>query len=284
MIKHYTISKFYLFFSIMNIFMASMENFFAYTPMQYFAVSHLLSFTFAVMIAALVYFVMTTKQVSAKYRVLSAISGVVMISAFLILYFQAQAWESAFTFNELTGMFEKVEGELFTNGYRYLNWLIDVPMLLIQMVIVIAVAWAKRFKLGSKFVFSGVMMILTWYVGQFFEVTSNLQLFVWGAISTVFFIHILYLMNNIIKTGIADSAMPKSAKKILSNIWILFLVTWILYPIAYIMPAISMTAEWVVVRQLLFTIADVWAKVIYGIMIMQVVQIRSKAEGYVMAD
>jgi hypothetical protein len=50
------------------------------------------------------------------------------------------------------------------------------------------------------------------------------------------------------------------------------------------MPAISMTADAVVIRQLLFTIADVWAKVIYGIMIMQVVQIRSEAEGYVQAD
>lgn len=91
-------------------------------------------------------------------------------------------------------------------------------------------------------------------------------------------------MNKIIKTGIEDAAMPPKAKKILSNIWILFLVTWMLYPIAYIMPAISMTADAVVIRQLLFTIADVWAKVIYGIMIMQVVQIRSEAEGYVQAD
>lgn len=101
------------------------------------------------------------------------------------------------------------------------------------------------------------MMILTGYVGQFFEVTSNIQLFIWGAISTVFFVHILYLMNNIIKAGIEDAAMPPKAKKILSNIWILFLVTWMLYPIAYIMPAISMTADAVVIRQLLFTIADV---------------------------
>lgn len=125
----------------------SMENFFAYTPIQYFIVSHLLSFTFAVMLAALVYFVMTIKQTSAKYRILSAISCVVMISAFLILYLQAVSRDTTFQFVESTGMFEKVDGKLFTNGYRYLNWLIDVPMLLLQMVLIMTLTSAKRFKL-----------------------------------------------------------------------------------------------------------------------------------------
>ncbi len=262
----------------------SMENFFAYTPIQYFIVSHLLSFTFAVMLASLVYFFMTIKQTNAKYRILSAISCVVMISAFLILYLQAQSWDTTFQFVESTGMFERVQGELFTNGYRYLNWLIDVPMLLLQMVLIMTLTSAKRFKLWAQFVFSGVMMILLWYVGQFYEVVDHTQLVIWGALSTVFFVHILFLMYKIIRLAIADSGTPQSAKKILYAIRILFLITWLLYPIAYAMPMISMTSQWVVIRQLLFTIADIGAKVIYGIMLMQVAMIRSEWEWYTMTD
>jgi bacteriorhodopsin len=51
-----------------------------------------------------------------------------------------------------------------------------------------------------------------------------------------------------------------------------------LYPIAYLMPVISLTAEGVVVRQLLFTIADIVSKVIYGILLMRLASIKSKNE------
>ncbi len=268
----------------MNSLALSMENFFAYTPMQYFAVSHLLSFTFAVMIASLVYFVMTVKQTSAQYRILSAISWVVMISAFLILYFQAESWNNTFQFVESSGMFERIEWKLFTNWYRYLNWLIDVPMLLLQMVLVIAITNIKRIKLWAQFIFSGVMMIILWYIGQFYEVSNHTQLIVWGVLSTVFFVHILFLMYKIIKMWIADKGMPEEAKKILARIRKLFLFTRLLYPIAYAMPLLSMSAEWVVIRQLLFTIADIGAKVIYGILIMQAVMLRSQSEWYKMED
>jgi hypothetical protein len=50
-----------------------------------------------------------------------------------------------------------------------------------------------------------------------------------------------------------------------------------LYPIAYLMPVISMSAEGVVWRQMLFTVADITAKVLYGILLMQLATIKSKA-------
>jgi bacteriorhodopsin len=61
--------------------------------------------------------------------------------------------------------------------------------------------------------------------------------------------------------------------------WV-FIVFWTFYPIAYIIPAILPTADGVVIRQLLFTIADIVAKVIYGVMITKVAMDLSKAAGY----
>lgn len=259
----------------------TMENLFSYSPIQYFAVSHLLALWFAVMLGWLVYFVMTVKQAAPKYRVLSALSGVVMVSAFLILFFQWQSRENAFVFNEMTGMFEKKAQEVFTNGYRYLNWLIDVPMLLIQILFVVTLWVAKRFKLGAQFVISWAAMIILGYIGQFYETSSVSALLIWGALSTVFFIHIVWLMNKIIKDGSKDESIAPRARKILRNIWTLFIISWTLYIVAYLMPVISMSADGVVVRQLVFTAADISSKVIYGIMLMRVVTIRSKEEeGY----
>lgn len=258
--------------------LVSMENLFSYTPIQFFAVSHLLALWFAVMIWSLIYFIMTVKQSAPKYRVLSALSGVVMVSAFLILFFQWQSWEQTFIFNEMSWLFERQSDKIFTNGYRYLNWLIDVPMLLIQILFVVTLASAKRFKLWLQFVISGAAMIILWYIGQFYESVSITNLIIWWALSTVFFVHILWLMNKIIHDGIADKSITPKAKSIMKNIWILFVVSWTLYIVAYAIPILSMTAEWVVVRQLVFTIADISSKVIYWIMLMQVVTIRSQEE------
>jgi bacteriorhodopsin len=61
--------------------------------------------------------------------------------------------------------------------------------------------------------------------------------------------------------------------------WV-FVVFWTFYPIAYIIPAILPTAGGVVTRQVLFTVADIVAKVIYGVMITKVAVDLSRAEGY----
>ena len=127
-------------------------------------------------------------------------------------------------------------------------------------------------------------MILTGYIGQFYEVTSIPKFFIWGAISTVFFFHVLYLMYKVIKEG--KEGAPKKAKKALSAIWVLFLVTWMLYPGAYLMPHLLgieggfFNEIGVVGRQITYTIADIGSKVIYGVLLTVAAQHFSKAEGY----
>ncbi len=73
----------------------------------------------------------------------------------------------------------------------------------------------------------------------------------------------------------------------LGGIWVLFLISWMLYPGAYLMPHLLgieggfFNESGVVGRQMTYTVADVCSKVIYGVMLTQVAQIMSKAEGYV---
>lgn len=261
--------------------MTSFENFFSYTPMAYDIVSHTLTLGFAVMLAALFYFVLTIRTVAPRYRISSVLSVVVMVSAFLILFFQQQSWANAFAFNAETGLYERVAGAAaFSNGYRYLNWLIDVPMLLFQILFIVEITRQRRASLRNWFFFSGSMMIITGYIGQFFEMDpDSTQFLLWGGISTVFFVHVLYLIYRVITEGRKD--MPAQASSIMGSIWWLFLVSWMLYPGAYLMPLLVASEAGVVGRQLTFTVADIASKVIYGVLLARVAQIRSEAEGYV---
>ena len=122
-------------------------------------------------------------------------------------------------------------------------------------------------------------MILTGYAGQYYEVTNPVAFFTWGAISTAFFVHILYLMRKVIKEG--QQGVPDQAAKYLGTIWWIFLISWLLYPGAYLMPYLGLFNEaGVVGRHITYTVADVASKVIYGIFLTLAAQEMSKAEGY----
>ena len=86
-------------------------------------VNHILTLGYASMAAAPLFFILTKNNSLPKYRMSSIISVVVMTSAFLLLYTQKVSWSNAYAF--LGDKYTIKSGEdLFTNGYRYLNWLI----------------------------------------------------------------------------------------------------------------------------------------------------------------
>lgn len=270
---------------------ATFENFVGHeqglSEMAYQMVAHVLTLGYAVMLAALFYFILTMKTVAPKYRTSSVLSVVVMVSAFLLLFVQAQNWTSSFVFDAEKGKYFLGDGkDLFNNGYRYLNWLIDVPMLLFQILFVVSLTKSKPSSIRNQFWFSGAAMIITGYIGQYFEVTNFTAYAIWGAISTVFFIHILILMKRVINEG--NEGISASAQKTLNSIWVLFLVAWMLYPGAYLMPhlgGIGMDGAFfnetgVVARQITYTIADVSSKVIYGVLLTVLARKLSLEEGY----
>jgi len=127
-------------------------------------------------------------------------------------------------------------------------------------------------------------MIITGYIGQFYEVTDLVTFAVLGAISTVFFVHILYLMKKVINEG--REGLPVKAQQTLNTIWVIFLISWMLYPGAYLMPHLLgieggfFNESGVVGRQITYTIADIFSKVIYGVLLSNVAVILSKNEGY----
>ena len=256
-----------------------------FSEMGYQMVAHVLTLGYAVMLAGLLYFILTMRTVAPKYRISPVLSVVVMVSAFLLLFKQANNWTSSFEFDpEKGGYFLAAGADLFNNGYRYLNWLIDVPMLLFQILFVITLTKSNFGRIRNQFWFSGAAMIITGYIGQYYEVSNISNFFIWGGISTLFFIHILILMNRVIKEG--KEGVPDKARRGLSAIWGLFLFSWMLYPGAYLMPHLIgleggfFSETGVVARQITYTIADISSKVIYGVLLTAVAQAISKEEGY----
>jgi len=136
----------------------NMENFFNYSIIQWEAISHVLTLGFAVFAAALVYFLATIRYVQPRFRLSTIMSAVVMVSAMLILFRQSLDWDTAFRATE-AGEYARKDGQLFSNGYRYMNWSIDVPVLLVQMLIVLPLATKVKLNRAIQFIVAGLGMI-----------------------------------------------------------------------------------------------------------------------------
>jgi bacteriorhodopsin len=131
-------------------------------------VSYILALGYASMAAAMLFFILTKNDTLPKFQMSSVISVVVMVSALLLLYAQKMGWVNAYASNgEAYALKQGVD--LFTNRYRYLNWLIDVPMLLIQILFVAGITGAARTSYMKRLTISGALMFLTGYIGQFYE-------------------------------------------------------------------------------------------------------------------
>jgi hypothetical protein len=283
-----------------------LANFIVFDPWANFVIAHVLSLGAAAMFAGLVYFIVTAKQISPKYRIANWLGAVVMVSAALELGNQYIVWKGSITPFVAGGetLFAAFGDQRFSNGYRYVNWSIDVPVLLMQFVVVFGLVGKKFWSPVIQFTLAGLLMIYTGYIGQFFEAVPDAgSLIVPGPdavggmllatgigqtatywvmffVSCIFYLWILYLVFavGLNKDNLAKLP-PKAQWWMKAVVWTLF-GSWMLYLVGYLMPAISMSQESAVIRQMAYTVADIVSKVIYGIMIGYVAQLRSNAEGY----
>ena len=271
--------------------LGNMENFFSYSIVQWNSVSHVLTLGVGIFAAALVYFLATIKFVAPKYRMSNILSGVVMISAMIILLRQSMAWDMSFVLNSESGEYVRRDGQAFSNGYRYMNWSIDVPVLLLQMLVVLPLAAKKKLSYATQFVVAGLGMIWTSWAAQFYETggvtvdgaaivegSSSAPFWIWYFLGWAFYVWIVVIVWKTIREGI--QLVPQQAGKILNAILWVFLVAWTAYAVAIVLPQFWFAAEAGVARAFIFTIADVVSKAIYGVMLGMVAVIISREEGY----
>lgn len=267
--------------------MPNLENYLVYEAWQYDVVRHLLSLTVAAFLAGFVYFLLSAQQIAPRYRLASTISAVVMVSAVLEIGQLALLWASSFEY--VDGLWRPVSGQPFSNGFRYVNWSIDVPMLLTQLLVVLGLAGRTFWSNWWKLTVAGLLMIWTGYPGQFFEPavaglapeTDGSPFWIWGAVSTVFFVYLLYKVGMLI--GRPLEPVTAAVKRNLMYCWWIVLFSWSLYPFAYLQPAFWPDADGIVARQALFTVADITSKLIFGVVLGNVALLRSRELGWLPA-
>ncbi|MEL7687519.1 bacteriorhodopsin [Citromicrobium bathyomarinum] len=260
--------------------LGNIENVVTLTMQQYTLGSLILMVSYGACFAFILFFLMSVQNLAPRYRLVPILSAVVMASAGLSLLQEFSLWKDSYAF--VDGLYRPLaENETFTNAYRYGNWTITVPILLTQLAIAMGLRQGEIQRRSLRMGVPAVLMIWTGLYGQFGEVGDFSHLNLWGVVSSIFFLWLILEVRQTLIAGI--SSTPDILKPWPNNLWWFFLATWGLYPIAYALPQLGATAEIVIARQGIYSLADIGSKLIYGIILARFVLRRSAYEGYMPA-
>jgi bacteriorhodopsin len=246
------------------------------TEGQYNLVYNSLSFVIASMGAALLYFLLVRNRVAPQHRMAVTLSILVVGIA---LYHYVRIFGSwADAFSSVGGEYVQ-DGEPFNEGYRYVDWLLTVPLLLAELVVVLKLTQSKTRSLIVRLSIAAVAMIAFGYPGEIAAADSSART-VWGVLSTLPFLYILYVL--FVELGRSLERQSGNVKKLVDGLRYIILATWGIYPIAYMLPSlIDDTANAEVARQVMYSAGDVLAKPLFGLLVLGIALAKSREDGYV---
>ncbi|WP_051314804.1 bacteriorhodopsin [Alteribacter aurantiacus] len=250
------------------------ENVFNYSIMQHDIVAHVLTLGFVAHAAGLVYFAFAQKDIHPRLRTATIMSCFIMAAASLNLFRQFSSWNDAFTWQGSAYVMEQT----FSNGYRYFNWFITLPLLLTQPMFVFGIKGKVFLRNTLIFVVASAVMVLTGYIGQMFEVTDSALYWLWFIVGSIAYVPLLIVLYRVY--FVDREKVPVHVEKLVKGLFYFQVVAWTIYLFAYLMPAISFTPTGVVTRHILYTVADISSKFIYGVWLSYIALKLSAAKGY----
>jgi len=228
------------------------------------------------MLACTVYTLVSQARVLPKYRNALVMSSMV---TFIAGY---HYWRIFNSFGEATkegGTTVDLSGApgSFNEAYRYVDWLLTVPLLLVEVIAVLALAKEVSKSLIMRLVPASAAMIALGYPGEI-STDQNTQV-LYGVLSTLPFLYILYVL--FVELTKSLDRQPAGVAATVKNLRLLLIATWGVYPIAYIlgMGAGDPSANGFVGVQVGYTVADVLAKCVFGLTILKIARMKSHAEG-----
>ncbi len=217
--------------------------------------------------------------------------GFVAATAFFI-YLSSQAPEGSRHFHIITavitgtaafsylmmatgaGLTELSDGRGFYY-FRYIDWLITTPLLLLDLALLALVDWRRNSSLVVTLIVLDVVMILTGLLAG--SRISGFGRGFWFIVSTAAMVYLLYLVY----TRLFSAASNQSAavNSLFGTLAILTLVLWSLYPVVWLLGTEGFNAVGSGTEVFLFLILDFLAKIGFGFLLLTNRQAISDAGG-----
>jgi len=249
-------------------------------------VYNVLSFALASMMATTMYLWFRSFAVKAQYQSAVLISGLVTFIAAYHYIRIFNSWVDAYEYSAgkvvggaMGDEAPTLTGVPFNDAYRYMDWLLTVPLLLIEILLVMKLPEAefsgKAWTLGV----GSALMIVSGYYGELVVTGDLTPRWMCWFLSMAFFLYIVYelLVGLAAATNSETHAVVKGK---IQTAQLMTVVSWCTYPIVYLFPMLGINAAHAVVSiQIGYCASDIISKCGVGLLIYQITYAKSNKEG-----
>ncbi len=239
---------------------------------QYNLVANFFSLTIAAMGAATAFLWINRSLVAPPYKMAVTISGLV---TFIALYHYVKisgSWNGAY---ELVNGSLEATGKPFNDAYRYVDWILTVPLLLVELILVMKLSsketLSKSLRLGGL----AALMIVLGYPGEI--ATEAGTRWLWWSLSMLPFLWIVYELFVGLKASL--DSQPPAARGLINAARYLVIASWAFYPIVFIFPMLGIDGSAAsTFVQIGYSVADIVAKAVFGVLIFAIAMKKSQSE------
>jgi bacteriorhodopsin len=209
---------------------------------------------FVAMAAGTLYFVLERGDLKPEHRIAATYAGIITFIAAIMYWIMT----------DIVGFFDQSAGEIgATMPYRYIDWLLTTPLLLVEFGLIVAIAGAATKGFVSRLVIADIIMIVTGYLGEV-GMEGEVSTIVWFVISSLAWLYIVYAVFQVKLDGMP--AYAASAVKIMRR-FVMF--GWAIYPIGtaieeFMKLSGAEVSAAVAIAAIVYVIADVLNKVGFG--------------------
>ena len=208
------------------------------------------------LMAATLFFFMETQRVSAKWKTSLTVSGLVTLVAAVHYFYMRDVWVGT--------------GETPT-VYRYIDWLITVPLLMVEFYIILRACTAVAGGVFWKLMIGSLVMLIGGYMGEAGYMNATLG-FVIGMVGWIYILYEIFAGE----ASKASEEAPESVRNAFSTMRWIVTIGWAIYPIGYF---VGYMAGGVDANSLniIYNLADVLNKIAFGVIIWNVAVTESEA-------
>ncbi len=166
------------------------------------------------MLAATVFFFVQMTRVEGKWKDSMLVSGLITGIAAVHYFYMRSFW---------------AENGVSPTEFRYIDWTLTVPLMCVEFYLILKAFGATQ-GLMWRLIFYSLFMLVTGYLGETVFRESSA---VWGAISTLGYVGVLYEVWIGPAKKLSQNSNDPTLQKAFSTLAWFVLVGWAIYPIGY---------------------------------------------------
>ena len=204
-------------------------------------------FVSAAMLAATAFFFLERSSVNNKWKTSLTVAGLVTGIAFWHYLYMRGMW---------------IETGDSPTVYRYIDWLLTVPLQVVEFYLILAAVTAVRSAVFFKLLISSLVMLIAGYLGEA-GIAPVLPAFVIGVAAWLYIIYEIFAGETAKANSASGNAASQTAFSAMK--WILT-VGWAIYPIGYFLGYLGGGVD-AASLNLVYNLADVVNKILFGLVI-----------------